>query len=84
MVGGVTYEKIDDAGLHISVGAKGAERRVLDVDTIVVCAGQEPSRELHAEIYGKHGPPLGWDEFARRYRDEMKAQADEIAAPSRG
>jgi 2,4-dienoyl-CoA reductase (NADPH2) len=43
MVPGVEYERIDDAGLHIKVD--GAPR-VLDVDTIVICAGQEPRREL--------------------------------------
>jgi 2,4-dienoyl-CoA reductase (NADPH2) len=43
MFPGVEYERIDDAGLHIRVGGKP---EVLDVDTIVVCAGQEPRREL--------------------------------------
>jgi len=43
MVPGVEYERIDDEGLHIRVD--GA-LRVLDVDTIVICAGQEPRREL--------------------------------------
>ena len=43
MVAGVEYVKIDDAGLHISVDGKP---QVLDVDTIVICAGQEPRREL--------------------------------------
>ncbi|MBO9534355.1 MAG: NADPH-dependent 2,4-dienoyl-CoA reductase [Solirubrobacteraceae bacterium] len=51
MLGGVTYRSIDDAGLHITVGAdkdgKGGERRTLEVDTVVLCAGQEPRRELH-------------------------------------
>lgn len=42
-ISSVTYEKIDDKGLHYAV--KG-ERRVLPVDTIVVCAGQEPQRDL--------------------------------------
>jgi uncharacterized protein YeaO (DUF488 family) len=37
-----------------------------------------PSRELHAAIYGKHGPPLAWDEFRRRYLSEMKAQTETI------
>ncbi|ONF66942.1 NADPH-dependent 2,4-dienoyl-CoA reductase [Amycolatopsis keratiniphila] len=40
---GVAYERIDDDGLHITVGDKP---RVLDVDTVVVCAGQEPVRDL--------------------------------------
>jgi 2,4-dienoyl-CoA reductase (NADPH2) len=43
MMGGVTYERIDDAGLHIRVGG---EARTLEVDTVVVCAGQEPRRDL--------------------------------------
>jgi 2,4-dienoyl-CoA reductase (NADPH2) len=40
---GVTYQKIDADGLHILVGD---EARVLPVDTIVVCAGQESERTL--------------------------------------
>ncbi|WP_372667868.1 FAD-dependent oxidoreductase [Amycolatopsis kentuckyensis] len=44
---GVAYEKIDDAGLHITVD--GAPR-LLEVDTVVVCAGQEPVRDLADEL----------------------------------
>ena len=47
MLGGVAYERIDDDGLHIRVGG---ESRVLEVDTIVLCAGQEPDRALLAEV----------------------------------
>ncbi|MDT7729096.1 MAG: 2,4-dienoyl-CoA reductase [Actinomycetota bacterium] len=47
---GVNYEKIDDAGLHISFGDKHENRRVLDVDTVVISAGQEPVRELVDEL----------------------------------
>ncbi len=43
MLGGVVYEGIDDAGLHLCVDGQS---RVLDVDTIVICAGQESQREL--------------------------------------
>ncbi|EMP57069.1 2,4-dienoyl-CoA reductase [Marinobacter santoriniensis NKSG1] len=53
MVPGVTYRKIDDEGLHITVTPKGAEQgedRVLDVDTIIICAGQEPLRELQQGV----------------------------------
>ena len=42
-----------------------------------------PSRELHAAFYGKHGPPIGWDEYRRRYLEEMKGQADKIEALAR-
>ena len=44
---GCEYIKIDDAGLHISIDGKAS---VLDVDTIVICAGQEPRRELVAGL----------------------------------
>lgn len=44
---GVTYERIDDAGLHLTVD--GAPR-LLEVDTVVVCAGQEPVRDLADEL----------------------------------
>ncbi len=47
MQGGVEYLKIDDAGLRIAVDGKPS---VLDVDTIVICAGQEPRRELVAGL----------------------------------
>ncbi len=33
-----------------------------------------PSKELHAAVYGKSGPPIAWDEYARRYREEMSRQ----------
>ena len=49
MIPGVSYRKIDDEGLHITITPKGAsqgEDRVLPVDSIIVCAGQEPLREL--------------------------------------
>ena len=37
-----------------------------------------PSKELHAAIYGKNGPPMAWDEFRRRYVEEMSAQEESI------
>ena len=54
MIPGVEYERIDDAGLSIRVDGQA---RVLDVDTIVVCAGQEPRRELH-EPLRQRGMPV--------------------------
>ncbi|MER3546614.1 MAG: NADPH-dependent 2,4-dienoyl-CoA reductase, partial [Rhodanobacteraceae bacterium] len=47
MLGGVTYERIDDAGLHIRVGG---EPRVLQVDDVVICAGQESNRALADQL----------------------------------
>jgi len=49
MQGGVEYLKIDDAGLHIRAND---EERLLAVDTVVICAGQEPLRELVAGLEG--------------------------------
>ena len=42
----VNYERIDDEGLHITFGPKHEKPRTLAVDTIVICAGQEPVRDL--------------------------------------
>ncbi|MEO7430716.1 MAG: NADPH-dependent 2,4-dienoyl-CoA reductase [Dokdonella sp.] len=47
MLGGVTYERVDDDGLRIRVGGQD---QTLPVDTIVICAGQESNRALHVEL----------------------------------
>ncbi|MCQ4079963.1 NADPH-dependent 2,4-dienoyl-CoA reductase [Streptomyces sp. RB6PN25] len=47
MVAGVAYDRIDDEGLHITVDD---EARTLAVDTVVLCAGQEPRRDLYDEL----------------------------------
>jgi uncharacterized protein YeaO (DUF488 family) len=42
-----------------------------------------PSKELHAEFYGKHGPPIGLEEYRKKYLKEMEEQQegiDELAA----
>ncbi|CAM9543378.1 unnamed protein product [Phaeothamnion confervicola] len=54
MVGGVTYEKVDAAGLHVTIDGKP---RLLEVDHVIVCAGQEPLRELQ-EPLKKAGMPV--------------------------
>ena len=41
------YRKVDDAGLHITVGER---EMTIPADTVVLCAGQEPQRELQAEL----------------------------------
>jgi 2,4-dienoyl-CoA reductase (NADPH2) len=46
MIGGVNYDKIDAAGLHVSEGAAHDNRRLIAADTIVLCAGQVPERSL--------------------------------------
>ncbi|MER8037373.1 NADPH-dependent 2,4-dienoyl-CoA reductase [Streptomyces hydrogenans] len=47
MVAGVSYDRIDDEGLHLTVDG---EPQVLPVDTIVLCSGQEPRRGLYEEL----------------------------------
>ncbi|KJS58129.1 NADPH-dependent 2,4-dienoyl-CoA reductase [Streptomyces rubellomurinus] len=47
MVAGASYDLIDDAGLHFTVDG---ERQLLPVDTVVLCTGQEPRRDLHEAL----------------------------------
>jgi 2,4-dienoyl-CoA reductase (NADPH2) len=47
VLSGVEYTRIDNAGLHLSVQG---ELRLLAVDNVVVCAGQEPQQELVAAL----------------------------------
>ena len=47
MINGVAYDKIDADGLHITLKNKP---RCLAVDTVVICAGQEPQRNLADEL----------------------------------
>jgi uncharacterized protein YeaO (DUF488 family) len=42
-----------------------------------------PSRELHADFYGKHGPPIDHDTYVKRYLAEMKKQTARIEALAR-
>ncbi|MFC6635164.1 NADPH-dependent 2,4-dienoyl-CoA reductase [Microbulbifer taiwanensis] len=49
MIPGASYEKIDDRGLHIRIGD---EQQLLQVDNIVLCAGQEPARALYDALQG--------------------------------
>ena len=43
MLAGVQYDRIDDQGLHVTIGG---EQRLLSVDNVVVCAGQDSLTEL--------------------------------------
>ncbi len=47
MLGNLQYKKIDDQGLHIE---KGGKIEVLEVDNIIICAGQVPLRELQESL----------------------------------
>lgn len=54
---GVNYERIDDAGLHISFGPKRLDARLLAVETVVICAGQESVRDLEDGLRGRGVEP---------------------------
>ncbi len=47
MLANVDYEKVDDRGLHITVND---EYQLLEVDHVIICAGQEPLRDLYEEL----------------------------------
>jgi 2,4-dienoyl-CoA reductase (NADPH2) len=53
-VKGVEYRRIDDAGVHVAVD--GAERAI-PADTVILCAGQEPRRELVAALESRGCSP---------------------------
>jgi 2,4-dienoyl-CoA reductase (NADPH2) len=50
MIGGVNYERVDERGLHVSFGPARDKPTLIEVDTVVLCAGQEPLRELVAPL----------------------------------
>ena len=44
---GVSYDEIDDRGLHITIDEKPS---LIEVDNVVICAGQEPRRDLYSDL----------------------------------
>jgi len=80
MVPGVTYLGIDDAGLHIEVDEQA---QVLDVETVVVCTGQDSQRELleGLQAAGVHVQVIGGADVAAEL-DAKRAikQGTEVAA----
>ncbi|MFF1926468.1 FAD-dependent oxidoreductase [Streptomyces sp. NPDC058221] len=53
MLAGVHYDRIDDDGLHVTVDG---EQQLLPVDTVVLCAGQEPRRDLYEQLLAAGRP----------------------------
>ena len=47
MLNGVSYDKIDEKGIHITINEK---KQLIEADTIVVCAGQLSVNLLHEEL----------------------------------
>jgi 2,4-dienoyl-CoA reductase (NADPH2) len=84
MLKGVSYDRIDDAGLHITLGeGDTAERRLLKVDTVILCTGQESVRDL-VEPLQALGTPVhvigGADVAAELDAKRAIKQATELAA----
>ena len=79
MMGGVTYLKIDDEGLHTLVNGTP---RLFEVDTVIVCAGQEPERSLYDALVQRGVPALligGANEAAELDAKRAIAEATELA-----
>ena len=62
-IGEVSYTKIDDKGLHYT---QNEEQKVLDVDNVIICAGQTPFKELYQPLLdlGKNVHVIGGADFA--------------------
>lgn len=63
-IGGVSYDKVDDDGLHITIrSGNGAlqteQKQVLDVDHIVLCTGQVSDNALYQELAEDQYSPFG-------------------------
>ncbi len=62
-IGGISYTKIDEKGLHY---VQDEEAKILEVDNIVICAGQAPFKELYQPLLdaGKIVHVIGGADFA--------------------
>ncbi|MGK5531350.1 FAD-dependent oxidoreductase [Streptomyces sp. URMC 129] len=80
MVPGAAYDRIDDAGLHITVDGTA---HVLPVDTVVLCTGQEPRRDLYEALLAAGRTPHligGADVAAELDAKRAIKQGTELAA----
>tara|TARA_B110000902_G_scaffold248744_1_gene306204 strand:- start:1347 stop:3371 length:2025 start_codon:yes stop_codon:yes gene_type:complete len=79
-IGGVSYTKIDDRGLHYT---QNEEQKLLELDNIVICAGQTPFKDLYQPLLnaGKNVHVVGGADFASEL-DAKRAidQGSRIAA----
>ncbi|WP_405757896.1 MULTISPECIES: FAD-dependent oxidoreductase [unclassified Streptomyces] len=79
-VAGATYDRIDDEGLHITVDG---EQRLVPADTVVLCTGQEPRRDLYEALLAAGGRPHligGADVAAELDAKRAIRQGTELAA----
>ena len=77
MLSNCEYHKIDDKGLHLSINGV---RQILDVDNVVICAGQDPLRELTDGLTKKHHLIGGADVAAELDAKRAIDQATRLAA----
>lgn len=80
MLADVSYEKIDDQGFHIKVGE---EQQILDVDHVIICAGQVSLKELEAGLTaaGQNVHLVGGANIAAQLDAKMAIkEASELAA----
>ncbi|GAB3490534.1 NADPH-dependent 2,4-dienoyl-CoA reductase [Flexivirga lutea] len=82
LLGGVTYDRIGDDGLHITVRDEDGQPcpRILEVDTVVICAGQESVRDLARDGDAARHVIGGADVAAELDAKRAIAQATELAA----
>jgi len=80
MVPACTYDKIDDQGLHITIN--GEEQQVLAVDNVIICAGQDPMRDLVEGLQKPHhligGADVAAELDAKRAIDQGTRLAAEL------
>ena len=80
MIGGVSYDEVNDQGLIIYIDGK---QQTLNVDNVIICAGQEPERGLYQQLeaQGVHAHLIGGASVAAEL-DAKRAirQAAELAA----
>lgn len=82
MLNNVSYDKIDDEGLHVTIKDK---KEVVPVDTVVVCAGQlsenslqQPLEEMGIKVHLIGGAKLAGELDAKRAIKEGSTLAAEI------
>lgn len=79
MIPSCSYDKIDDQGLHITIGE---ESKILDVDNVIICAGQDPMRALVEGLNKPHhligGADVAAELDAKRAIDQGTRLAAEI------
>lgn len=59
-IGGASYDRIDDAGLHVSITqGESSKQELVEADNIVLCAGQESVNTLHEQLKAIEGKSYG-------------------------